>query len=327
MSALLEVRGLNLGIRSEGKAVSPILRDVSLTVNRSEVVAIVGETGSGKTLTARAMSGLLPRSAVVESGEVVFDGVNMLDRNASREAKKRTAMVFQNPMSSINPLFRVGDQMNDVLTWAVGKKALTEEERAARIRKALEDSRCYEGGRILEMYPFQLSGGMRQRVMIAMALLRDPELLVADEPTTALDVTTQKEILDLLLGLGRKTRMSLVLITHNLGIAHESSARTYVMYAGRIVETGETSKVFRGPLHPYTQGLVESIPSLDKSRSMGSIRGEISQSDRETLACCFSSRCPYVVDRCKVEQPELKELRPGQNAACFVAEDRVKAER
>ncbi len=324
MSALLEVRELNLDMRSEGKVLSPILRGVSLAVKRSEVVAIVGETGSGKTLTARAMSGLLPGNAVVRSGEVVFDGVNMLDRKASREAKKRMAMVFQNPMSSINPLFRVSDQMNDVLTWAVGNKALGDEERTARIRKALEDARCYEGGRILEMYPFQLSGGMRQRVMIAMALLRDPELLVADEPTTALDVTTQKEILELLLGLSRRTGMSLVLITHNLGIAHESSARTYVMYAGHIVENGETGKVFRGPLHPYTQGLVESIPSLDRSRSMGSIQGEISQRDRETSACCFSSRCPYVIDRCRAEQPALKELRTGQNAACFVAEERVK---
>ncbi|MDG7015767.1 MAG: ABC transporter ATP-binding protein [Nitrososphaerota archaeon] len=323
MTSLLEISGLNLNVRVEGTT-HPILRDVSLHVERSEVVAIVGETGSGKTMTAKTVMGLLPKNAIIESGRVAFDGRDMLERGEASATRKKIAMVFQNPMSSINPLFRVGDQMSDVLRWASDGKAPPGEERKDRMRRALEDARCYEGGRILEMYPFQLSGGMRQRVMIAMALLRDPELMIADEPTTALDVTTQREILDLLLELSKKSRMSLMLITHNLGIAHESSMRTYVMYAGRVVEDGETSKVFTGPLHPYTQGLVDSIPSLDRSRSMGSIQGEISQQDREIAACCFSSRCPYVMDRCRVERPALKELRLGQRVACFVAEDKVK---
>lgn len=319
MTPILEVTGLNLKIRSEGNLV-PILHDVSLTVQRSEVVALVGETGSGKTMTARTVMGLLPKNAVVESGAVIFDAANMLNKSESSEAVKRMAMIFQNPMSSINPLFKVGKQMEDVLTWAANGSSLENSDRKAKIRKALEDARCYEAGRILEMYPFQLSGGMRQRVMIAMALLRNPELLIADEPTTALDVTTQREILDLLLELSRKARLSLILITHNLGIAHESSARTYVMYAGRVVEYGETSEIFANPMHPYTKGLIDSIPSLDRSRSMGSIQGEISQSDRESLACCFSSRCPYVIPQCRSEEPKLKELRPGQSVACFVAE-------
>jgi len=248
----------------------------------------------------------------------------MLDKRKSAEAVKKVAMIFQNPMSSINPLFKVSKQMDDVLNWALGRRALGDSEKKAKIRKALEDARCYEDGRILDMYPFQLSGGMRQRVMIAMALLRNPELLIADEPTTALDVTTQREILNLLLELSRKAQMSLILITHNLGIAHESSTRTYVMYAGRVVEHGLTSGIFAKPMHPYTEGLIESIPSLDKSRSMGSIQGEISQADRNTAACCFSSRCPYVIPRCRSEEPRLKELVAGQSVACFVAEEKVR---
>jgi len=323
MTALLEVDGLNLKIRSEGSLL-PVLHDVTLTVDRSEVVALVGETGSGKTITARTVMGLLPKSAVVESGRVTFDSTNMLDGKKASEAVKRIAMIFQNPMSSINPLFKVSRQMEDVLTWAKGSRALENSEKKAQIRKALEDARCYDNGRILDMYPFQLSGGMRQRVMIAMALLRTPELLIADEPTTALDVTTQREILNLLLELSRRERMSLILITHNLGIAHESSARTYVMYAGRVVEHGRTSEIFANPMHPYTEGLIESIPSLDRSRSMGSIQGEISQSDRETTACCFSSRCPYAIARCRSEEPKLKELMPGQSVACFVAEEKAR---
>ena len=322
MASLLEVDGLNLKIRSEG-SLQPVLHDVSLSVDRSEVVALVGETGSGKTITARTVMGLLPKSAVVESGRVTFDSTNMLDAKAASEAVKRVAMIFQNPMSSINPLFKVSKQMEDVLSWAKGNGAHDDSEKKARIKKALEDARCYDNGRILDMYPFQLSGGMRQRVMIAMALLRNPELLIADEPTTALDVTTQREILNLLLELSRREKMSLILITHNLGIAHESSARTYVMYAGRVVEHGKTSGIFAKPMHPYTEGLIESIPSLDKSRSMGSIQGEISQSDRSTAACCFSSRCPYAIPRCRLEEPKLKELVAGQSVACFVAEEKA----
>jgi oligopeptide/dipeptide ABC transporter ATP-binding protein len=319
--ALLEIDDLVLRVHSEGK-ILPILESVSLSVEKSETVAIVGETGSGKTMTARTVMGLLPKTAVIEHGKVMFDGIDMLG-NDSSEGRKRIAMIFQNPMSSINPLFRVGEQMEDVLRWSLGSQAATKDERDKKIEAALESVKLYAGGQILGMYPFQLSGGMRQRVMIAMALLRQPDLLIADEPTTALDVTTQKEILDLLLDLTRDRQMSLILITHSLGIAHETSKRTYVMYAGRIVEYGDTFNVFEGPLHPYTQGLVNSIPSLDRSRGMEAIPGEISQADRETAACCFGSRCPYVEDRCKESRPQLREYRPGQSAACFVVDDRL----
>jgi oligopeptide/dipeptide ABC transporter ATP-binding protein len=320
--ALLEVDDLVLRIRSEGKLL-PILESVSLTVEKAETVAIVGETGSGKTMTAKTIMGLLPKTAVVQRGKVTFDGVDLL-KNGSSEGRKRIAMIFQNPMSSINPLFRVGEQMQDVLAWSRKGESETKEERGKRIETALESVKLYAGGQILGMYPFQLSGGMRQRVMIAMALLREPELLIADEPTTALDVTTQKEILDLLLDLTRERQMTLILITHSLGIAHETSKRTYVMYAGRVVEYGETTRVFEGPLHPYSQGLISSIPSLDRSRGMEAIPGEISQADRETTACCFSSRCPYVQDRCRTSRPQLKQCGPGQSAACFVVDDRLR---
>lgn len=318
---LLEIDDLSLKIHSEGRLL-PILESVSLKVEKSETVAIVGETGSGKTMTARTIMGLLPKSAVIESGKVMFDGIDMLGGNAP-EGRRRIAIIFQNPMSSINPLFRVGEQMGDVLRWSLGRQDVTKNEREKRIGAALESVKLYNGGKILGMYPFQLSGGMRQRVMIAMALLRQPDLLIADEPTTALDVTTQKEILDLLLDLTRDRQMSLILITHSLGVAHETSKRTYVMYAGRVVEHGVTSRVFEGPLHPYTQGLIDSIPSLDRSRAMEAIPGDISQLDRETSACCFSSRCPYVVERCRAARPQLREFGPAHSAACFIVEERL----
>ncbi len=323
MTSFLEVSGLSLSVRAEGR-VLPILSDVSLTLDRSETVAIVGETGSGKTLTARAVMGVLPKNAVVNSGSISFDGADVLTKEGAAAARERIAMIFQNPMSSINPLFRVGDQMNDVLNWSLHGKE-TKEGRASRIRSALEGARCYGDGKILRMFPFQLSGGMRQRVMIAMALLRKPSLLIADEPTTALDVTTQKEILSLLSDLTKEEKMSLILITHNLGIARESSMKTYVMYAGRVVETGPTEQIFRKPLHPYTQGLIDSIPSLDRSRSMEGIKGEIAQQDRAAKGCCFASRCPYAIDECWTRQPELKELVSGQSVACYVAEQRRQA--
>jgi peptide/nickel transport system ATP-binding protein len=319
MTTFLEVKGLNLSVRSYGVEL-PILRDVSITVDRSETVAIVGETGSGKTLTAKAVMGVLPKNALIHSGSISFDGTDMLAMEGAASAREHISMIFQNPMSSINPLFRVEDQMNDVLSWSLHGKKVTREERADRIRSALEDAKCYGDGKILRMYPFQLSGGMRQRVMIAMALLRKPTLLIADEPTTALDVTTQKEILSLLLDLTKEEDMSLILITHNLGIALESSKRIYVMYAGRMVETGPTEEIFKRPLHPYTQGLINSIPSLDRSRSMEGIKGEIAQQDRSAVGCCFMLRCPYAIEKCGTKQPELKELVPGQMVACYVAE-------
>jgi peptide/nickel transport system ATP-binding protein len=319
--ALLEIDDLVLGVRSEGKLL-PILESVSLNVEKAETVAIVGETGSGKTMTAKTVMGLLPKTAIIERGKVTFDGIDLF-KNGSSEGRKRIAMIFQNPMSSINPLFKVGEQMQDVLKWSLRGESETKEGHDRRIEAALESVKLYAGGQILGMYPFQLSGGMRQRVMIAMALLREPELLIADEPTTALDVTTQKEILDLLLDLTRERQMSLMLITHSLGIAHETSKRTYVMYAGRVVEYGDTIQVFEGPLHPYSQGLINSIPSLDRSRGMEAIPGEISQADRETTACCFSSRCPYVQDRCRASRPQLKEYGPAHGTACFVVDDRL----
>ena len=319
MTSFLEINGLNLSVHSDGR-VLPILSDVSLTLERSEAVAIVGETGSGKTLTARAVMGVLPKNAVIHSGTITFNGVNVLTKEGAAAAREHIAMIFQNPMSSINPLFRVEDQMNDVLNWSLHGRKETKEEKTSRIRSALEGAQCYGDGKILRMFPFQLSGGMRQRVMIAMALLRKPSLLIADEPTTALDVTTQKEILSLLTKLTKEEKMSLILITHNLGIARESSMKTYVMYAGRVVEAGPTAQIFRKPLHPYTRGLIDSIPSLDKSRSMEGIDGEIAQQDRAAVGCCFASRCSYAIDKCLTRQPELKELAPGQKVACYVAE-------
>ena len=324
----LEVDKLSLSIKTAGGKWVPILKDVSIRVGEAEVVAIVGETGSGKTLTAKAVMGILPANSRIDSGHAIYEGVDLFTRTPeSRRARMKIAMVFQNPMSSLNQLFKIKDQMNDVLTWAhvdkTGEKKLSKGARAERIISTLRQVKLDE--KVLEMYPFQLSGGMRQRVMIAMSLLREPHLLIADEPTTALDVTTQREILNLLQELASKNRMSLLFITHNLGIAFETAKRTYVFYAGRVVEEGVTSSLFRSSLHPYTQGLIRSIPSLDRSRAMQGISGEISQEDRSSSAsCCFNRRCPFVVEICLNEEPQLKELEPKHRVACFVAGSQVR---
>jgi peptide/nickel transport system ATP-binding protein len=320
VTELLEVDNLSLSVKTpSGKSV-PILKNVSIKVGEAEVVAIVGETGSGKTLTAKAVMGILPKNSHIDSGHAIYEGVDLFASTPeSRLAHSKIAMVFQNPMSSLNQLFKIREQMNDVLNWAQvhGDEKLSKEARLNKIVATLNQVKLDEN--VLEMYPFQLSGGMRQRVMIAMSLLREPHLLIADEPTTALDVTTQREILNLLQELANKNRMSLLFITHNLGIAFETAKRTYVFYAGRVVEEGATASLFRSSLHPYTQGLIRSIPSLDRSRAMEGIHGEISQDDRNSSACCFNSRCPYAVEICMREEPQLEELEPKHRVACFVA--------
>jgi peptide/nickel transport system ATP-binding protein len=324
MSALLEIDRLNLSVAAN-RVRLPILRNVSLEVGKAKIVAIVGETGSGKTLTAKALMGILPKNSQIDSGHAFYEGVDLLlPSPEARKARRKLAMVFQNPMSSLNQLFKVREQMKDVLSWAEHEKSRrTKEARMEKILSTLEQVKLGQG--VLDMYPFQLSGGMRQRVMIAMSLLREPDLLIADEPTTALDVTTQREILSLLQELASKNRMSLLLITHNLGIAFETAERTYVFYAGRVVEEGPTSSLFDNPMHPYTQGLIESIPSLDKSRMMEGIRGEISQTDRNSdSACCFNRRCPLAIEMCLKKEPHLDELEPGHRVACFVASQRMK---
>lgn len=314
--------GLNVYIRSGARKV-PVLRDVNIEVEQSQSVAVVGETGSGKTMTARAIIGLLPGNAVIDSGRIIYKGTDLLHGKKSTDRNK-IAMIFQNPMSSINPLFKVGDQLNDILKWSCkGNTGLSKRERQEKVIAALESVKLMENPRILEMYPFQLSGGMRQRVMIAMALLREPELLIADEPTTALDVTTQKEILSLIVGLTRRKGMGLLLITHNLGIANEVADKTYVFYAGRVVEVGPTRTLFERAAHPYTQGLIASIPSLDTSRPVSGIPGEISQSDRESTGCCFMNRCRFATSVCAGGQPLLSEIETSHRVACFLAKNWV----
>jgi len=316
---LLEVDDLSISVLAN-RAKVPILKNVNIAIDKSEVVAIVGETGSGKTLTAKAVKGILPKNSIIDSGHIFYEGVDLLvPSNDSRRRRSKISMVFQNPMSSLNQLFKIKAQMNDVLSWSgVEYSKMAREVRLERISSKLEQVKLDQ--KVLDMYPFQLSGGMRQRVMIAMSLLSEPELLIADEPTTALDVTTQREILSLLEELVAKNNMSLLLITHNLGIAFETAKRTYVFYAGRVVEEGTTSSLFRTSLHPYTQGLIDSIPSLDRSRAMVGIQGEISQEDRSsTSCCCFSKRCPVAIDVCFTQEPTLDELESQHKVACFVA--------
>lgn len=312
--SLIDIRGLNLSFRSKKKSAS-VISGLSFAIRPGEVYGLVGESGSGKSLTAFSIMGLLPPNAAV-SGEILFKGRNLLSLGNEEMRAVRgndISMIFQEPMTSLNPVLTIGYQVAEVLTTHrnLSKKDATE--------KAIELLRLVKIPsaelRIRE-YPHQMSGGMRQRIMIAMAIACDPSLLIADEPTTALDVTIQAEILRLLDSLRREHEMSVLFITHDLGIVAEITDRVGVMYAGRIVETAATKDLLERPRHPYTMGLLESLP-VEKGTPLKPIRGTIPAPGRLPEGCTFSDRCTYVVDRCHEKEPDLAAVAEGHYARCI----------
>ena len=322
--SLLEVRGLTTSFAT-GRGEVTAIEDISFSLNEGEVLGIVGESGSGKSVTALTIMGLLPQPpARIAAGEVRFAGEVLTRLSDARMQKIRgpgIAMVFQEPMTSLNPVFTIGDQVMETIRAhdRIGAAALR-----ARALEMLERVGIPSAARRLDDYPHQLSGGQRQRVMLAIALACRPRLLIADEPTTALDVTIQAQILDLLLDLRDEFGMAVIVITHNMGVVAETADRVLVMYAGRIVEEAPVAALFDRPLHPYTRGLLACVPSLDDDRDrLLAIPGSLPDPARRPPGCRFAPRCPHAVPACTEAIPVPVAGGPGHTGACIRIPDLI----
>ena len=324
MSNLLEIEDLRTIFRTPMGLVAAV-DGVSLGVARGKTLGIVGESGCGKSMLSLSVMGLVPPPGQNAGGRVMFDGQNLLDLSpaAMRGIRgRRIAMIFQEPMTSLNPVFTIGDQITEAMR--AHDRSASDKALRSKAIAALERVRIPAPDRRFDEYPHQMSGGMRQRVMIAMALACDPKLLIADEPTTALDVTIQAQILDLMRALKEKTGAAILLITHDLGVVAEMAQRVVVMYAGRMVEEATVDELFARPRHPYTRGLLKSIPRLGAGQAAGKRLAEISgvvPSLREPIAgCAFATRCAYAVERCRAEAPTLEAKVEGHTVACWEAD-------
>jgi oligopeptide transport system ATP-binding protein len=319
--AYLSVSNLVVKFPSEDGVVNAV-EGVSFSVTRGKTLAVVGESGSGKSVTALAIMGLVNRKSATVTGEVWLDGEELIEKPDSAIRKLRgnkMAMIFQDPMSSLHPFYRVGTQLTEAarIHRKLSKKAAKEEAIEMLSRVGIPAPR-----RRVDDYPHQLSGGMRQRVMIAMALINSPALLIADEPTTALDVTVQAQIMGLLDELQEQTGMGLILITHDLGVVAQVADRIAVMYAGKIVETANIDELYRRPAHPYTEGLIASIPRLDqKGKQLEPIGGAPPNLKRIPSGCSFHPRCPRARERCSADVPPLYDVGGGRRSACHYYED------
>ena len=316
---LLDVRGLKTHFRTDEGWVHAV-DGVDLHIAAGETLGVVGESGCGKSVTAFSIMRLIPiPPAKIVAGEILWRGRNLvqLDDAQMRAIRAREiAMVFQEPMTSLNPVYTVGDQIGEVLRL---HRNVSKGEARERSVEMLQRVRIPDPEQRVDEYPHQLSGGQRQRVMIAMALACDPALLIADEPTTALDVTVQAQILALLNQLQDEYGMSIILITHDLGVIAETAHRVVVMYAGVVAEIGTAEQVFGGPNHPYTEGLKAAIPKLgERIERLHTIPGSVPSPYEEIVGCPFQNRCPYVMDRCRREFPALYTLGPGHQARCFL---------
>ena len=322
MSALLEVDALSVEIPVSAGPLRAV-REVSFSLERGETLCLVGESGCGKSLTALALMGLLPRRAVRRAHRLAFEGRDLLslDERAMSDLRgDRVAMVFQEPMTALNPVYTIGNQLVETLLRHRPMSGSAARDRAV---EHLERVGIPAAASRLGHYPHQLSGGLRQRVMIAMALLCEPDLLIADEPTTALDVTLQAQILALVARLQRELGLALLLITHDLGIVAHVARRVAVMYAGEVVETGSVAEVLTAPRHPYTQGLLACVPVPGKmapDAPLGTIPGIVPSLIGEIAGCAFRERCPQAVEACAGRHPEPVPLGPGRAARCLLLE-------
>jgi oligopeptide/dipeptide ABC transporter ATP-binding protein len=325
LSRLLEVKNLHVHFKSKNQIVQAV-RGVSFHVNKGEVLAIVGESGSGKSVTAKSIMKLLPeKSCLIPTGSILFHGEDIIKMQKKQLAEIRgckIGMVFQDPMTSLNPTMKVGDQIAEGLIIHKGLSKKIAKERTIELIRLVgipAPDQCYS------KYPHQLSGGMRQRIVISMALICEPDLLIADEPTTALDVTIQSQILDLLKELQRKMGMAIILITHDLGVVARFSDRVNIMYAGKIVESGTKSEIFYSPKHPYTIGLLKSVPKLDYelNKKLTVIEGTPPDLGNPPKGCAFSPRCPYAMDVCDEYAPEKTVLLQGHQVNCWLLDQRA----
>ena len=321
MSALLTVEQLTTGLGPDGPE---ILSAVSLTMRASEVLGVVGESGSGKSMLALSIMGLLPHPIVVRHGRMLLEDSDLLQLSgeAMRSLRgKDIAMIFQEPMTSLNPVMRVGTQIGEVLRWHLSLQGRAARKEAIALLRRVE---MPDPERQIDAYAHELSGGMRQRVMIAMALVCNPTLLIADEPTTALDVTIQAQILALLDKLRRDIGMAVLFITHNLGVVAEIADRVVVMYAGRVVEEGDVRSLFRAPRHPYTRGLLACLPrralattAPGPGRRLNAIAGQVASPLDPLPGCAFAPRCALALPECSAAMPPLAEVGAGRRSRCL----------
>ena len=315
---LLEVTDLTTAFATSRGEITAV-EDVSFSLNEGEILGIVGESGSGKSVTALTIMGLLPQPpARVAAGEVRFGGevlTKLSDFRMQRIRGPGIAMVFQEPMTSLNPVFTIGEQVMETIR---AHERLSQRAVYTRALEMLEKVGIPSAARRMSDYPHQLSGGQRQRVMLAIALACRPRLLIADEPTTALDVTIQAQILDLMMDLRDEFGMAIMIITHNMGVVAETADRVLVMYAGRIVEEAPVARLFDHPLHPYTRGLLECVPSLQQEHErLVAIQGTLPDPARRPQGCRYTPRCRYAVAACGAAVPPLDAFETGHTAACI----------
>ncbi|APM39606.1 ABC transporter ATP-binding protein [Clostridium kluyveri] len=319
MSCLLSVRHLQTAFKSNKKEVISV-EDVSFDINSGETVGVVGESGCGKSVTSLSIMRLLGKKGYIRKGEIKFNNKDIvkLDDKGMREIRgNKISMIFQEPMTSLNPLFTIGNQITEVIKLHQDMDYKETEKYAVNMLNLVGIPRA---NKIINDYPHTLSGGMRQRVMIAMALCCKPELLIADEPTTALDVTIQAQILDLIKKLRKEMGMSVMLITHDLGVVAEMADKVIVMYAGQVVEEADVFTLFDHPKHPYTSALIKSIPQidLDINKRLETIRGMVPSTYQNIVGCRFHNRCPYASERCINEAPALNSIADGHKVRCFL---------
>lgn len=315
---LLEIKNLKTYFYSDKREIKAV-DGVDLSINHGETVALVGESGSGKSITSLSIMKLIPQPpGKIVDGEILFDGDDLKDLSDYEMNKirgNRIAMIFQEPMTSLNPVFTIGNQIMEPLML---HKKMSKDQALKRTVQLLELVGFGRAKDIVNEYPHQLSGGMRQRAMIAMAMANSPSLLIADEPTTALDVTIQAQILDLMRELKEKTNTAILLITHDLGVVAEMADRVAVMYAGQIVEEADVNTLFQNPKHPYTLGLMNSIPKLEEDQErLESIPGMVPPAYAYPVGCRFAPRCKFATDACHEDQV-LREIEPGHKVRCVL---------
>lgn len=324
---LLEVKDLRVEFKVYGGALK-VLDGVNLKVYPGEKVGLVGETGCGKTTTMKSILRILPMPpGRITGGEIFFKGQNLLDMPERRLQQIRgngISMIFQDPTAALNPVFTVGQQLIPVIRNAAPEnKRLSRKQLREKAVVPLREVALADPERLLDSYPVQLSGGMRQRVCIGMALATDPELLIADEPGTSLDVTIQAQVLRLLHNLVETRDKSVILITHTLGVVRETTRRVYVMYAGNIVEEAPTHKLFQRPLHPYTQGLMQAMPKLTGGGIASGIPGRIPNYREPPTGCRFHPRCPHAMEVCRQKKPAYYQVEEDHSVACFLYDEEI----
>ena len=318
---ILEVNNLRVSFRTYNGKVQAV-RGIDFKLFEGETLAIVGESGSGKSVTTKAILGILPKNSIIEEGEILYKGDDLTkykEKDFYKIRGKEISLIFQDPLSALNPIMKIGKQITEAL---VLREHMTKEQAKKRAIELMEMVGIPRPEERFEQYPFQFSGGMRQRIVIAIALASNARIMICDEPTTALDVTIQAQIMDLIVDMNRKLQMGVMLITHDLAVVAETCQRVIVMYLGQIVEEGSVEDIFDRPIHPYTRGLMASVPRLDTGRSerLYQIKGTVPLLSQIPEGCRFAPRCPYATEECSRKMPELKSFGNGQKARCLMAQ-------